>query len=227
MESLSPQKTLVEQAYRTILDAICDGTFKPGERLTQDEIAARLNVSRQPVMSALAALKTHGFLRDAGRRGLAVAPIDPARFEAIYQLRSAIEPLAVRLAAARITAADAARGQQLVADGKRAAASGDAQAILQADVDFHAWVYALSGNPLIAETLQLNWQHLRRAMGEVLRQPAMSRRVWDEHGRIVEALIAGDAERAATLMHEHIVDAYRRVRAQSKPLVEADARAAA
>lgn len=178
-------------------------------------------------MSALAALKTHGFLRDAGRRGLAVAPIDPARFEAIYQLRSAIEPLAVRLAAARITAADAARGQQLVADGKRAAASGDAQAILQADVDFHAWVYALSGNPLIAETLQLNWQHLRRAMGEVLRQPAMSRRVWDEHGRIVEALIAGDAERAATLMHEHIVDAYRRVRAQSKPLVEADARAAA
>lgn len=226
MQSLSPQKTLVEQAYRTILDAICDGTFKPGERLTQDEIAARLNVSRQPVMSALALLKNQGFLQDAGRRGLAVAPIDPARFEAIYQLRSAVEPLAVRLATARMTASDAARGRELVAQGKRLAVSGDARAILQADVDFHAWIYALSGNPLIAETMQLNWHHLRRAMSEVLRQPAMSKPVWDEHGRIVEAMAAGDGDRAAQLMHDHIVVAYRRVRQQlelTSPTVRAAA----
>lgn len=224
MQSLLPQKTLVEQAYRTILDAICDGTFKPGERLTQDEIAARLNVSRQPVMSALALLKNQGFLQDAGRRGLAVAPIDPARFEAIYQLRSAVEPLAVRLATARMTAADAARGRELVAQGKRLAATGDAKAILQADVDFHAWIYALSGNPLIAETMQLNWQHLRRAMSEVLRQPAMSKPVWDEHGRIVEAMIAGDADLAAQRMYDHIVVAYQRVRPQlggAEPAVRA------
>lgn len=226
MQSLSPQKTLVEQAYRTILDAICDGTFKPGERLTQDEIAARLNVSRQPVMSALALLKNQGFLQDAGRRGLAVAPIDPARFEAIYQLRSAVEPLAVRLATARMTAADAARGRELVALGKRLAVTGDAKAILQADVDFHAWIYALSGNPLIAETMQLNWQHLRRAMSEVLRQPEMSKPVWDEHGRIVDAMAAGDADRAAQLMYDHIVVAYRRVRPQlaaTQPAVRAAA----
>lgn len=214
MQSLLPRKTLVEQAYRTILDAICDGTFKPGERLTQDEIAARLNVSRQPVMSALALLKNQGFLQDAGQRGLAVAPIDPARFEAIYQLRSAVEPLAVRLATARMARADAVRGREWVAHGKRLAASGDAKAILQADVDFHAWIYALSGNPLIDETMQLNWQHLRRAMSEVLRQPAMSKPVWDEHGRIVEAMAAGDADRAARLMYDHIVVAYRRVRLQ-------------
>lgn len=226
MQSLAPQKTLVEQAYRTILDAICDGTLKAGERLTQDEIAARLNVSRQPVMGALALLKNQGFLQDAGRRGLAVAPIDAARFEAIYQLRSAVEPLAVRLATARMNAADAARGRDLVAQGKRLAASGDARAILQADVDFHAWIYALSGNPLIAETMQLNWQHLRRAMSEVLRQPAMSKPVWEEHGRIVEAMAAGDADRAAQLMYDHIVVAYRRVRPNLSS-ADAAARAAA
>lgn len=224
MQSLLPQKTLVEQAYRTILDAICDGTFKPGERLTQDEIAARLNVSRQPVMSALALLKSQGFLQEAGRRGLAVPPIDPARFEAIYQLRSAVESLAVRLATVRMTPADAARGRELVAQGKRLAASGDAKAILQADVDFHAWIYALSGNPLIAETMQLNWQHLRRAMGEVLRQPAMAKPIWDEHGRIVEAMVAGDADLAAQRMYDHIVVAYQRVRPQlggAEPAVRA------
>lgn len=153
-------------------------------------------------------------MQDAGRRGLAVAPIDPARFEAIHQLRSAVEPLAVRLATARMAPADAVRGRESVAQGKRLAALGDAKAIRQADVDFHAWIYTLSGNPLIAETMQLNWQHLRRAMSEALRQPAMSKPVWDEHGRIVEAMAAGDADRAAQLMYDHIVVACRRVRPQ-------------
>ena len=68
MDTLSPQKSLVDQAYERILDAVCDGTFRPGERLTQEEIAARLNVSRQPITHALAMLKTQGFLTEAGRR---------------------------------------------------------------------------------------------------------------------------------------------------------------
>ena len=98
MKSLIAPKTLVDQAYAVILDAISDGTLKPGERLTQDSVAQRLNVSRQPIHNALLVLKAQGFVREAGRRGLAVAPLDPELFEAIYQFRSAIEPLAVRLA---------------------------------------------------------------------------------------------------------------------------------
>lgn len=71
LESLAPPKSLVDQVYEVILDALCDGTFKPGERLTQESIAARLNVSRQPVTHALAVLKAQGFLAQ-GRQGLTV-----------------------------------------------------------------------------------------------------------------------------------------------------------
>ena len=63
MESIQPSRTLVEQAYSIILDAICDRTLAPGERLTQEEVATRLNVSRQPVMHALATLKSQGFVQ--------------------------------------------------------------------------------------------------------------------------------------------------------------------
>ena len=108
LESLVSPTTLVDQAYAVILDAICDGTLKPGERLTQADVAERLNVSRQPIHNALLVLKAQGFLQESGRRGLCVAPLDPALFEAIYQFRSAIEPLAVRLATARMTPADLA-----------------------------------------------------------------------------------------------------------------------
>ncbi|HSN33076.1 MAG TPA: GntR family transcriptional regulator, partial [Ideonella sp.] len=89
MESLKPARTLVEQAYERILDAICEGSLAPGERVTQDELAARLSVSRQPVMTALGLLRQQGFLVEHGRRGLQVAPADRARFDAIYQFRSA------------------------------------------------------------------------------------------------------------------------------------------
>ena len=91
MESLKPPRSLVEQAYERILDAICDGSLAPGARVTQDELAARLAVSRQPVMTALGLLRQQGFLVEHGRRGLQVAPVDRVRFDAIYQFRSAIE----------------------------------------------------------------------------------------------------------------------------------------
>ena len=145
MESLVSPTTLVDQAYAVILDAICDGTLKPGERLTQADVAERLNVSRQPIHNALLVLKAQGFVQETGRRGLCVAPLDPALFEAIYQFRSAIEPLAVRLATARMTPADLARGHVLIAQGMKAVKEQGGAAV-RADMAFHSWIYDLSGN---------------------------------------------------------------------------------
>jgi DNA-binding GntR family transcriptional regulator len=211
MKTLKPQRTLVEQAYDTILDAICDGSLAPNERLTQDELAARLNVSRQPVLSALGLLRQQGFVIDHGRRGVAVAPVDPARFDAIYQIRAALEPLAAKLATERMTPELIERGRRIVAQGRKVAAAGDAKATLQADVDFHTFIYEASGNPLIAEAMQLHWQHLRRAMGEVLRRPRMTQQVWREHAAVMEAMASGDAKASARLLQEHIGVAQVRV----------------
>ena len=211
MKTIKPQRTLVEQAYQAILDAICDGTLKPNERLTQDELAARLQVSRQPVLSALGLLRQQGFVTDRGQRGVAVAPIDPARFQAIYQIRSALEPLAARLATEKMTPALVARGRAIVARGRAVAAGEDTTAALQADVDFHSFIYEASGNPLIVEAMHLHWQHLRRAMGEVLRQPQMRSQVWQEHAAVMEAMATGEAVRAASLVQQHVDSACVRV----------------
>lgn len=211
MESLEPPKSLVDQAYEVILDALCDGTLKAGERLTQEDIAARLKVSRQPVTHALAVLKSQGFLEQSGRRGLTVTSVDPNFFKAIYQFRSAVEPLAVRLATPHITKQAILRGRSLVEHGRNMVVAGDRRATLQADMDFHSFIYDLSGNPLIGETMRLHWRHLRRAMGEVLRYPGMSISVWQEHGRILEGMIRGDGEAAAELMQRHLIEAYERV----------------
>ncbi len=211
MEMLGTQRSLVDQAYDVILDALCDGTFKPGERLTQEDIAARLNVSRQPVTHALTVLKAQGFLIASGRRGLTVAPVEMTFFENVYQIRSVLEPLAVRLGASRLTKNTIVRGRSLVEHGRNLVIAGDARASLQADVDFHSFLYELSGNPLIGESLRLHWRHLRRAMGQVLSYPGMSISVWQEHSRILDAMIRGDGASAAEMMAKHVIEAYERV----------------
>lgn len=217
METLKPNKTLVEQVYERILDAICDGSLPPEARVTQDELAAQLQVSRQPVMTAMGLLRQQGFLTEYGRKGLRVAPVDRARFDAIYQFRTAVEPLAASLAAQRMTPELLARARALVAHGRKVAAAGDAQAALQADVDFHSLIYAASGNPLIVESMQTHWQHLRRSMGEVLRRPRFAQRVWKEHAAILDAIAAGDAEGAARQMTAHVREAHERVGAELAP----------
>lgn len=212
MEFLENPKTLADQAYTAILDAISDGTLKPGERLTQQSVAARLNVSRQPIHNALQLLKAQGFVHEVGRRGLAVASIDPKLLEEIYQFRSAIEPLAVRLAIDALTPQAIATGREILARGSALAAGGKTAALAQADMDFHYFLYELSDNSLVIETMRLNWKHLRRGMGQVLRLPARAERVWKEHAAIFEAMVEGRLDVADCEMRAHMKNAYEDVR---------------
>ncbi len=211
IESLQRTKSLVEQVYEKILDAICEGTLAPGEPVRQDELAEKLQVSRQPVLTALSQLKMQGFVVERGRRGLQVAPVERARFDAIFELRSALEPLAASLASARATKEQIAAGKALVQHGRKVASGGDAHAALIADVDFHQWIYEASGNPLVVQSMQSHWQHLRRSMGEVLRHRDLARDVWNEHAAVLEAIAQGDAKAAAHAINAHITTAHSRV----------------
>ena len=74
-------------------------------------------------------------------------------------------------------------------------------------MDFHALIYHLSGNLIIADTMKLNWRHLQRAMSEVLSVPGTTLRVWKEHEQIFNAMVRNDAKSAAGLMKDHMVNA--------------------
>jgi DNA-binding GntR family transcriptional regulator len=204
MEALSQKKTLVEQAYDALLEAICTGDIQPGERLNQDELAERLNVSRQPVNSAITMLKAQRFVQDTGKRGVVVAPIDQALFDSIYQFRTVVEPLAVQLAIGRMTPDAISIGREIIERGKSNVQGGNHGAALRADMEFHNLIYTLSGNSIIADAMKLNWRHLQRAMGEVLSIPGATLRVWKEHDQIFTAMVRGESDLAARRMREHM-----------------------
>lgn len=217
LASLPAKTDYVAQVYRALLDAICDGTLPPQTRLTQEEIAERLGVSRQPVQQALRLLAKDGFVQDAPGRGVLVAPLDAEWIGKVYQVRGALDALAARLAAERGAKID----PELMRQGRRATLSGDIKAMIDADIAFHAAIYQASGNELIAQSAYLHWDHLRRVMGAVLQGAPMRTAIWDEHAAIANAIAKHDADRAATLCQEHGAKASRNLVQNVSAMLEA------
>ena len=200
---IEPSPDLVDQVYCSLLDAISEGAMAPGTRIMQEDIAEQLAVSRQPVLQALRLLKKDGFVLDAPGRGVLVAPLDAGWLIQIYQVRSALDALAARLAARARFKID----PQLISEGRAAARSGGINAMMAADAQFHGAIYAASGNPLIAQSAQLHWHHIRRAMGAVLQLSTVRETIWDEHEAIASAIESGDERAAENLISRHAEDA--------------------
>lgn len=190
---------LVDQVYTSLINAISVGEMAPGARLTQEELAEQLAVSRQPVLQALRLLKRDGLVVDAPGRGLMVAPLDAALIAHVYEVRSVLDGLAARQAALARAQIDTG----IIARGRKAVEIENVGAMLDADITFHQAVYAASGNPLIAESTTPHWRHIRRASGAMLQASGARATIWDEHEAILQAIARGDAARAERLARGH------------------------
>jgi DNA-binding GntR family transcriptional regulator len=116
-----------------------------------------------------------------------------------------LDGLAARLAAERGAEQAKTGGPAFLELGRAAVKSGSLHDQIEADMQFHAFINELSGNPLIGETTAPHWPYLRRVMGEVLRDDVqMPQTILREHEAILDAIIAGDGARAETLSRDHI-----------------------
>ena len=208
METVKPRRSLVEETYDILVDAICTGEIRPGERLNHDAIAARLNVSRQPVNSAISILKANGLVEDTGRRRVTVTLFDPHLFRAIHDFRLVVEPFAVRQAGKTLTAADRAMADAVLRAADDARRDGRLSQLVKADMTFHQMIYGWSRNPVIETSMRMNWHHIRRSMAEILQDQSAIASVWAQHRDIVEDLFAGETESAALKMESHIRHSY-------------------
>ena len=204
MKMLSAQPKLVEQVQDAILAEIAAGRLPPGARIIQEQIAQELGVSRQPVQQALLVLRNLGVLRDAPGRGLQVAPLDLEHVRNMYDMRAVIEGLAFRKAAERNAKRAAADGPAYIAAGRDAVARGDVAAMIEADMAFHAFIYALSENPLVEPAMDTHWTNTQRVMGEVLMRDEKPRDIWDQHAALLQAVVAADGDEAERLARRHI-----------------------
>lgn len=204
LDAIDNQKSLPELVYGRLVEAISDGSLRPGERLTQEAVARQLDVSRLPVHQALKRLQAEGFVRPAGRRGLQVAALEPAFVRELYEFRAGIDQIAAGLAARAVDGDKRARGEAILARGRAAARAQDLRDLIEADMAFHQLVYELAGNAMILETMASHWHHTRRVMQHILDDQRNQAQVWRDHEAILEAVCAGDVDAAEREARAHV-----------------------
>jgi len=205
MIPLDPLPNLIDQVYGRLLEAIIDRTLLPGQRITQNELADRLGVSRQPISHALHLLHRQGLVAESGKRGFEVTQLDPQRIRELYEVRGAIDALAARLAATRVKEDSAARAQLEAAleAGRAIDDNAPLARLIALDVDFHSAIYRLAGNTAIEEMIAPQWPHMRRSMATVLAELDYRGSAWTEHETIAAHIFSGNAAaaEAAALAH--------------------------
>ncbi|WP_338829233.1 GntR family transcriptional regulator [Bradyrhizobium sp. 27S5] len=205
MIPLDPLPNLIDQVYGRLLEAIIDRTLLPGQRITQNELAEKLGVSRQPISHALHLLHRQGLVAESGKRGFEVTQLDPRRIRELYEVRGAIDALAARLAARRVKEDSVARTQLEAAleAGRTIDDNVPLARLIALDVDFHSAIYRLAGNSAIEEMIAPQWPHMRRSMATVLAELDYRGSAWTEHETIAAHVFSGNAAaaEAAALAH--------------------------
>ncbi|WP_111719745.1 GntR family transcriptional regulator [Homoserinimonas sp. OAct 916] len=201
-DGVHKRSLLRDDVYRSIRDAIVDGTLAPGERLKDSELESWLGVSRTPIREALLRLERAGLVIAQPGRSTSVAPFDLASALNAQQVAASMHELAARLAVPRLPT-DALATMTTANDRFEAALELlDVEGALAADDDFHEVFVAASGNPMIREVLEQMTPVLRRV--ERMRFSSFAaRESVEQHRRIIELSRAGDADGAADAAREN------------------------
>jgi len=196
---------LSESLREAIEEEVATGKLLPGTHLDEIELAKRFGVSRTPIREALSLLAGEGLVEIRPRRGAVVAQVTPQRLVEMFEVMAELEAMCARLAARRITDPELAALEAAHERCREAAAGQDSDAYFYANEHFHQAIYHAGHNAFLAEqavSLQRKVRPYRRLQ---LRVRNRVNRSFEEHQEILDALKAGDADKAVTAIRSHVV----------------------
>lgn len=171
-------------------------------RLDERRLSADLGVSRTPIREALSVLEQEGFVRSIPRRGIHVVRKSKREIVEMITVWAAIESMAARLAAPRVTAADLAALRALV-DAFRDDPSNQIGEYSDANMTFHKTIIRLGGVELMGSLTDTLFIHMRAVRAVTMTQDNRARRSIVDHRNIIAALEARDTDLAERLVREH------------------------
>jgi DNA-binding GntR family transcriptional regulator len=196
--------TLRQRVYEHLREEIMADRLPPGTELSEAALSKELSVSRGPIREAIGRLAAEGLVTVRPRRGAEVRAITAEELIDAYEVREALEVLAVRLAVPRVTESDLARLGQLVDSMAEHARDGAVDDFFAANVAFHELICELSGNEKL---LQVH-HHLAGEIGRFQTRTLALRGNLEgsvtEHRAILAAIRRRDAAEAADLTAAHV-----------------------
>jgi DNA-binding GntR family transcriptional regulator len=200
----SAAQTRAARLAAEIADAILNGDLCPGARLDEQMLAKRYGVSRTPVREALRQLRATGLIDIRPHRGATVAQVTAAELEEMFGAMAEIEATCARLSAISMTSIERRRLGALHGRMGAMVERGEEAAYIEANVAFHAAIYAGAHNAIIAEmatSLRRRLMPFRRAQFRMPGRLALSHA---EHHEVVMAVSRGDSAAAHATMLHHV-----------------------
>lgn len=209
-----PTATLKELALDKMRDAILGFHFKPGERLVERRLAEMLGVSRTVVREVLRHLETEGLVETLAYQGPVVARLDVDTVDQIYELRAAVEVLAARACAERISERDLDRLGETLAAIESAFQEGDLVRLLEETTHFYAIIFTSAGKTVAWNVFRNLNARVNQLRSMTLSSEGRSRTGPPELHRIVEAIRHRDPDAAENACREHVRSAHEIARRQ-------------
>ena len=202
--AIDERGSLSKDVYARLKRSIFDFRMPPGQRYSEHELAAEMQVSRTPLRLALHVLAHEGYLKNlGGHSAWQVRPLDLAFYEDLYDFRVEIETTALRLACTGNRTKDLAPLTAIwcvpLADRL-----SDGNAVAELDEAFHHTLVSLSGNQAMLRTFEELTERIRIIRRLDFISPDRVLRAYDEHSEILHALESGDVEKAQDLIRQHI-----------------------
>jgi DNA-binding GntR family transcriptional regulator len=192
------------EVYSRLRDALVDATLEPGRRLSENELAGLLGVSRTPVREALVRLRDDRLVEIVPQLGTFVSLISESALRDAQFIRVALECAAVRLAAERADASDVKALEGLLAHQAECRDRADHDRFYVLDDELHAALCELSGHGVSWSLAQRANGHLNRVRRLSLPQPRYLHEMVAEHGLIVKAVGRNDADAAEEALRHHL-----------------------
>ena len=199
---------LRQSVYDALIDLIVGGDLPPGQHMVETDLARQLGVSRQPIREALHRMEAEGWVDLRPSQGAFVHVPTDSEVDELLDVRALLEAETGRLAAASTPdgtsparMAQLARLKEICREGEAAAEAGDFAAAVTANNTFHAEVAAAGGNAVLAELADIVGRRVQWYYRMVA--PARGHGSWAEHAEMIEAIEAGDPERAQALARRH------------------------
>jgi len=203
---MSKNSSLSHRVTSDLRRDIVAGVLQPGERLKTEELAARYEVSANPVREALWRLQGEGFVVANPNQGARVRTVDDDFIRNIFEIREAIEPIFMRRFCQRATPRDLERLRAAATAfaGVAAERPSDFEALEAANRDFHAIIIEGEFNIQAIEVMERYAGIVNATRAKLPVTLARLRQRMAQHGEIVEAITAGDGAKAARAAIEHI-----------------------
>ena len=206
-----------------IRDDIVSGVLRFGERITMDALASRYGVSHMPVREALRELQGEGLVQIEPNRGARVRSIDSGFVENLFEIRTALEVMMVRRAAARCTPSDIAELQAIEDTLEQCIVAGDHALLVAENHRFHQAINRCAANADALPLIDKHWMLLAALWRHYGYGQDRFTGVANDHQNLIQALAAHDQEAAAMIMGAHATKAklglLARIRAQAVPVV--------